>query len=182
MTLQRRRFVSWPTSRTLSSGCGRARELVRHHQRNSQWRRDCPPPAPPWWWTAGRRGRGLPTPRTEEDGDPGAGPSTNTSKMVETTGRDPADNEVPACRLETARRRPWREAEQSALLEEVEGPGSTMPAWRPGQVCRLCTSPSPHPAWWTVTVWPRLMEITTGKHRKYLHLYWLPEPGVVLII
>ena len=163
MTLQRRRFVSWPTSRTLSSGCGRARELVRHHQRNSQWRRDCPPPAPPWWWTARRRRRGLPTPRTA-DVDPGAGLST--SRTNEITGRDLADNEVPACRLETARRRRWRQSEEAGLEEEVEEL-ATMPAWRLGPACRLCTSPSPPPAWWTMTVLAPLMEIITEKPRKY---------------
>ena len=166
MTLQRRRFVSWPTSRTLSSGCGRARELVRHHQRNSQWRRDSPPPAPPWWWTAGRRVRGLPTPLTA-GGDPGAGLST--SKTNETTGRDPADNEVPVCPLETVRRRQWRQGEQSGQEVEEEGEVeglSTTPAWRLGPACRPCTSPSPPPAWSTRTTWAPLMEIIRGKHRK----------------
>ena len=98
-------------------------------------------------------------------GDPGAGLRTNTSKINETTGREPADNEVPACRLETARRRGWRQSEEAGLEEEVEEL-ATMPAWRLGLACRLCTSPSPPPAWWTMTMLGPLMEITREKHRK----------------
>ena len=162
-TLQRRRFVSWPTFKTRSSGCGRAR-CVSPRLRSSQWRRGCPPPAPPWSWTAGRR-PGAPgeewTPR-RADGDPGPGLRHNTSKINETTGREPADSEVPACRLETARRREGRRSEEQEEL-------AVMPAWRRGEaweVCRLCTSPSPPPAWWTMTMLGPLMEITREKHRK----------------
>lgn len=105
------------------------------------------------------------TPQTE-GGDPGAGLRTNTSKINETTGRGPADNEVPVCRLETARRREWRQSEEAGLVEEVEEL-ATMPAWRLGPACRLCTSPSPPPAWWTMTGLAPLMEIITEKPRKY---------------
>ena len=99
------------------------------------------------------------------DGDPGAG--LPTSKTAETTGRDLADNEVPACRLETARRRRWREGDQSGqeVVEEVEEL-STTPAWMLGPAYRLSTSPSRPPAWWTLTTWALPMEIIRGKHRK----------------
>ena len=60
--------------------------------------------------------------------------------------------------------------------EEAFGDGSeeqeelaVMPAWRRGEaweVYRLCTSPSPPPAWWTMTMLGPLMEITREKHRK----------------